>query len=77
MKYCTVSGVPKNNAVAPLAGAWIEILTATQKAMLEEVAPLAGAWIEIIVEDASFAEVPVAPLAGAWIEITISSIITS
>ena len=34
--------------VAPLAGAWIEILKQTRKSKKEMVAPLAGAWIEII-----------------------------
>ena len=33
--------------VAPLAGAWIEILTAQSPRLTEAVAPLAGAWIEI------------------------------
>ena len=34
-------------AVAPLAGAWIEILVESQNALKRKVAPLAGAWIEI------------------------------
>ena len=33
--------------VAPLAGAWIEILQVAQSGITERVAPLAGAWIEI------------------------------
>ena len=33
--------------VAPLAGAWIEILKITDKDGKKLVAPLAGAWIEI------------------------------
>ncbi|KXB68326.1 hypothetical protein HMPREF1864_01702, partial [Peptoniphilus sp. DNF00840] len=33
--------------VAPLAGAWIEIIEDLQKKELPKVAPLAGAWIEI------------------------------
>ena len=34
--------------VAPLVGAWIEIITGTYKEYDEEhVAPLVGAWIEI------------------------------
>ena len=33
--------------VAPLAGAWIEILVLADVALLDAVAPLAGAWIEI------------------------------
>ena len=34
-------------AVAPLAGAWIEIVVACRDASNKIVAPLAGAWIEI------------------------------
>ena len=34
-------------AVAPLAGAWIEIQADTAHAVRVVVAPLAGAWIEI------------------------------
>ena len=35
------------NAVAPFAGAWIEIMGDLCKATIKEVAPFAGAWIEI------------------------------
>ena len=36
------------NCVAPLVGAWIEILTIEMNLTIEEyVAPLVGAWIEI------------------------------
>ena len=34
-------------AVAPLAGAWIEILIKSKNSSIASVAPLAGAWIEI------------------------------
>ena len=34
-------------AVAPLAGAWIEIVEAAKELKSIDVAPLAGAWIEI------------------------------
>ena len=34
--------------VAPLAGAWIEIISRIGANFLDAVAPLAGAWIEII-----------------------------
>ena len=34
-------------AVAPLAGAWIEMFSARVIALYISVAPLAGAWIEI------------------------------
>ena len=56
--------------VAPLAGAWIEILITFilgQPAIL--VAPLAGAWIEIYLQEGCQRSRVVAPLAGAWIEI--------
>ena len=36
------------NAVAPLAGAWIEIDVDLQDEAKLAVAPLAGAWIEMI-----------------------------
>ena len=35
------------NAVAPFAGAWIEISPALYTSTAANVAPLAGAWIEI------------------------------
>ena len=58
-----------NFAVAPLAGAWIEMQKRQMDEGVTKVAPLAGAWIEIneVVEDAR--TFLVAPLAGAWIEI--------
>ena len=57
------------NAVAPLAGAWIEMLTTSPCRVRITVAPLAGAWIEILSGNSSRYSSPVAPLAGAWIEI--------
>ena len=58
------------NAVAPLAGAWIEITKAALGRMQgNRVAPLAGAWIEIAEDNERFIRQYVAPLAGAWIEI--------
>ena len=35
------------NAVAPFAGAWIEIVREGEQPFDREVAPFAGAWIEI------------------------------
>ena len=44
----TVYQIQRNlEYVAPLAGAWIEIIFMKQVLMIERVAPLAGAWIEI------------------------------
>ena len=36
------------NAVAPFAGAWIEIVVLYKDGGLDYVAPFAGAWIEIL-----------------------------
>ena len=55
--------------VAPLVGAWIEIIQIGRIVQLSQVAPLVGAWIEMIVENAGLMGLPVAPLVGAWIEI--------
>ena len=57
-------------AVAPLAGAWIETVTAILPLTPSEVAPLAGAWIETtaLYRLYHYALLQVAPLAGAWIE---------
>ena len=57
------------SAVAPLAGAWIEIQLACPVAVICKVAPLAGAWIEIVILFSLRFLRGVAPLAGAWIEI--------
>ena len=57
------------NAVAPFAGAWIEILKNVENAVKEIVAPFAGAWIEITSQFYSEEQDRVAPFAGAWIEI--------
>ena len=56
--------------VAPLAGAWIEIVLRPAAHRSLKVAPLAGAWIEIEVLPEGQTGSKVAPLAGAWIEIT-------
>ena len=55
--------------VAPLVGAWIEILYQSSIVILYTVAPLVGAWIEICTAKPSMAVKLVAPLVGAWIEI--------
>ena len=59
--------------VAPLAGAWIEILFLLLSCVNIMVAPLAGAWIEIHMETNCTKPCRVAPLAGAWIEINITA----
>ena len=56
--------------VAPLVGAWIEILSSCDTVSASLVAPLVGAWIEIFQAARGKAEGSnVAPLVGAWIEI--------
>ena len=57
------------NNVAPLVGAWIEIILCQLLALILTVAPLVGAWIEIIISKAMKKADEVAPLVGAWIEI--------
>ena len=56
-------------AVAPYAGAWIEIINNVVDYREQIVAPYAGAWIEIIKNVGDYMEQIVAPYAGAWIEI--------
>ena len=56
--------------VAPLVGAWIEIIMVAMVDLEEHlVAPLVGAWIEIPLTLFSVLYDYVAPLVGAWIEI--------
>ncbi len=59
-----------DSAVAPLAGAWIEIhVNCVMTTNPFPVAPLAGAWIEMSYTPPQGRCSSVAPLAGAWIEI--------
>ena len=44
----------QQNYVAPLVGAWIEILTYIKISYLYIVAPLVGAWIEILIASTIF-----------------------
>ena len=69
MKYDKFVIIRQQRTVAPLAGAWIEIMMRDISDTLHKVAPLAGAWIEIMWMDISCSLHIVAPLAGAWIEI--------
>ncbi len=74
-KMCEKKGVLGKKlgcfAVAPYAGAWIEIVTVWTVGTFLRVAPYAGAWIEIETYKNNINRFPVAPYAGAWIEITI------
>ena len=58
-----------NIAVAPFAGAWIEMITDKVVGVVQSVAPFAGAWIEIAIVHKGDNPDEVAPFAGAWIEI--------
>ena len=55
--------------VAPLVGAWIEIISRLAFISRVRVAPLVGAWIEIYMSEVMSNTKDVAPLVGAWIEI--------
>ena len=71
MKSKDIEQIIDQTRVAPLAGAWIEMMGKKKKQRArEEVAPLAGAWIEMTIIDRVTIPVIVAPLAGAWIEIS-------
>ena len=59
-------------AVAPLAGAWVEISLKLAITSTSIVAPLAGAWVEIRFTYNPYNKGSVAPLAGAWVEICFS-----
>ena len=69
MKSINNTGTFIVSLVAPLAGAWIEMLKGIDLIKSFEVAPLAGAWIEILRKARKTNRRRVAPLAGAWIEI--------
>ena len=47
LKSRVIVAIHRPGAVAPFAGAWIEINIFTQKAVPLLVAPFAGAWIEM------------------------------
>ena len=69
MKFDITMNRRSDDEVAPLAGAWIEILADFLSCAHDTVAPLAGAWIEIECYCNRNSKRTVAPLAGAWIEI--------
>ena len=58
-------------AVAPFAGAWIEICPVVESLRITFVAPFAGAWIEILSTSRPIVSNSVAPFAGAWIEMIV------
>ena len=69
MKYTCFLRRDLNCIVAPLVGAWIEIIYPLFLADIHCVAPLVGAWIEIYGVYTRKDLRTVAPLVGAWIEI--------
>ena len=69
MKYGTLCQSLIPSVVAPLVGAWIEIILMFGVRFATHVAPLVGAWIEIAYPAISSLSDTVAPLVGAWIEI--------
>ena len=71
LKLRRATEVYKPVIVAPLAGAWIEIVLHCPTLPPSLVAPLAGAWIEMFDWMGDNKGTDVAPLAGAWIEIKI------
>ena len=60
----------RHKEVAPLVGAWIEMVVKRYLGGGICVAPLVGAWIEITEDkEHKMKALDVAPLVGAWIEI--------
>ena len=51
LKFYVVNHKTHHVNVAPLVGAWIEIVIIAGRVIKENVAPLVGAWIEITLED--------------------------
>ena len=56
-------------AVAPLVGAWVEMVDPFAFSLETVVAPLVGAWVEIFAVATLVVSLVVAPLVGAWVEI--------
>ena len=72
MKYPTESIVKKRISVAPLAGAWIEILpTCPARNGLLTSLPSRERGLKFLSPESNIYLSLVAPLAGAWIEIKI------
>ena len=68
MKFCSNFFKVFQFNVAPLVGAWIEIISVVFFSSSTSVAPLVGAWIEIVRIMSGMYINNVAPLVGAWIE---------
>ena len=48
LKLNLKASIPRNKAVAPYVGAWIETINLTSAKQLVVVAPYVGAWIETL-----------------------------
>ena len=69
LKFRSAESIGQSFDVAPLVGAWIEIINRGNNRSGKLVAPLVGAWIEMgKCRHLSVRDI-VAPLVGAWIEI--------
>ena len=74
LKYVSAVRLSLVDKVAPLVGAWIEIvLHSCKRCGSGWVAPLVGAWIEIHLLKCCKRRLCVAPLVGAWIEIQVGT----
>ena len=69
LKFPASGSSNRSVGVAPLVGAWIEIMKNIMMGPENLVAPLVGAWIEIVLWKPGNELRQVAPLVGAWIEI--------
>ena len=69
LKYKSRFVLTSQHIVAPLVGAWIEMVALMAVSAVKFVAPLVGAWIEIYRRNRRSNFISVAPLVGAWIEI--------
>ena len=69
LKYHPWEFEARPTAVAPHAGAWIEMISTGLYSLIWAVAPHAGAWIEMNRRRFRRYIAIVAPHAGAWIEI--------
>ena len=71
MKFLILSALFKDTAVAPLAGAWIEIPPSLTSPSTSESLPSRERGLKLTVRRKYTISTIVAPLAGAWIEIAL------
>ena len=68
LKFGKMSKSGLRTEVAPLVGAWVEILESEPDNQYDPVAPLVGAWVEIRKPTVIISFFAVAPLVGACVE---------